>query len=126
MRFDTLLFLGSSILLPITGQSGASPSTATQEEPLDAARLVLPHVADARNDLQARQYSLVKEQLDQAQAILDVANSRTSSIKHNPSFIKTQACINYALFALEVNRPEIALADLDCATEYLNIARGTG
>jgi hypothetical protein len=121
MRFWILHLLSASIFLIAIGRPGRNLQSAIEEKSFNATRQILMHVAEARNDLLARQYSLVKGELNQAQDILDLAKSRSSSLKTNPSFIKTQASINYALYALELNRPEVAIVDLNCASDYLYV-----
>jgi hypothetical protein len=117
MRFFALFLL---FLLTLS-----APARSSGSPPSDANRQVL---AKARKDIESQQYPQAKKELKQAQSKFDVFKSHLPDgfSKNNSSLIQTQASIKYALYALEVNRPEVAEEDIQDAGDSLHFATGTG
>jgi hypothetical protein len=120
MRFFALFLL---FLLTLS-----APARSSGSPPSDANRQVLAHLAQARKDIESQQYPQAKKELKQAQSKFDVFKSHLPDgfSKNNSSLIQTQASIKYALYALEVNRPEVAEEDIQDAGDSLHFATGTG
>jgi hypothetical protein len=57
---------------------------------------ILNHVADARNDIHEKQYSLAKGELNQAQAVLDVVRSQMPVLRIKDRIAIAQKKLNYS------------------------------
>jgi hypothetical protein len=106
-----ILFLTPLLAIPTVGVQAAPSTTVNETETVTPVRQITPHeaqvmssdavsilnhVADARNDIREKQYSLAKGELNQAQAVLDVVRSQMPVLRVKDRIAIAQKKLNYS------------------------------